>query len=966
MYILFILLFRIYFLTLLHAQIPTNGMVACYPFSGNANDMSGNNYHGTVYGATLTTDRFGRLNNAYSFNGSSNYINLPFAPFNLQNFTYSVWAFASFYPSYLNQNCIISIGSVGGDHTLALSNAYHIDGKVGWAFNSYNTTTPTHYWWSVGVFPPLNTWYHLVLTRDNSSIKCYINGQLVYTQSTIGTLPFYGTGTPLANIGRRSDIAINQFFNGKIDDIHIYNRALTSSEVTQLYNGTNTVTITANPGTTINQGENITFTATINGSITNPTYQWQVNGSIVGGNNPTYSTTNLNNGDVVSCLLIPGGACEVPVYSNSLTITVNPLPNNGLIACYPFSGNANDMSGNNYHGTLYGATLTTDRFGRTNNAYYFNGVDNYILLPSIVDIPVKTINLWFYSDTTIATHVIFDSDNPNLIYGKTTFEFNLYNQNSYSKMFAGSAACQRIAEIKKWNMATSVIVNDTGYFYLNGVFFGKIYNDKIHSADGLSNIVLGSVRNHTTYYYKGKIDDIHIYNRDLTPSEILNLYYGAGTVTITADPGINICTGDDVSFTATINGNITNPIYQWQINGNNVGSNSPVYTNNSLANGDIVRCLVNSDQPCEAPINSNALTMNVGNPSSLSVNITASPGNNICAGENVVFTASGNNGGPNAVYQWKINGINVGTNSNTLSVDTLTDGSQVICLYSSLLPCISNNPAISNIIEMIVGNSLPLDVYITASPNNFICEGTPVIFTAHGINGGNNANYQWMNNGVPIGSNSPILSLNIHRNDIIYCIYSSPLTCVTNNPVSSGVINMVILSNPIVDAGNNAQIILPEGIYLNPTYSDGTPPYEFIWTPGNSLSNPFIANPYATPITTTTYLLSVTDASGCIAQDSITVYVDTENEIFVPNTFSPNDDNQNDVLYVRGMGIKEMEFSIYDRWGEKIFFSNSLLFGWDGCFNGNKLAPGVFAYYLKVITYDNETLEKTGNITLIR
>ena len=95
-------------------------------------------------------------------------------------------------------------------------------------------------------------------------------------------------------------------------------------------------------------------------------------------------------------------------------------------------------------------------------------------------------------------------------------------------------------------------------------------------------------------------------------------------------------------------------------------------------------------------------------------------------------------------------------------------------------------------------------------------------------------------------------------------------------------------------------------------------------------------------------------------------YVCDEPYLFVPNAFSPNDDGENDVLFVRGPLIKEMVFRIYDRWGELIFESFDRATGWDGLFRGKPMDPDVYDYYLKVTCIDEvETIIK-GNITLLK
>ena len=96
-YILPLLAITMMIATTIQAQIPTNGLVAYYPFSGNANDSSGNGNNGTVYGATLTTDRFGNANSAYSFDGVSNYINIAnsILPSTSTSLSISLWFIAT-------------------------------------------------------------------------------------------------------------------------------------------------------------------------------------------------------------------------------------------------------------------------------------------------------------------------------------------------------------------------------------------------------------------------------------------------------------------------------------------------------------------------------------------------------------------------------------------------------------------------------------------------------------------------------------------------------------------------------------------------------------------------------------------------------------------------------------------------------------------------------------------------------
>ncbi|MEI2747283.1 MAG: hypothetical protein V9E88_00805 [Ferruginibacter sp.] len=136
----------------------------------------------------------------------------------------------------------------------------------------------------------------------------------------------------------------------------------------------------------------------------------------------------------------------------------------------------------------------------------------------------------------------------------------------------------------------------------------------------------------------------------------------------------------------------------------------------------------------------------------VSVSITVSPTDEICAGTSVTFTATPVNGGDNPTYQW-FSGINAipGETNSTYTTSSLVNGEviSVVC-KSNLTPCISNNPATSNSITMIVNPLLPVSVDIIASTGNTICDGTSVTFTATPTNGGLNPAYQWFNGANPI------------------------------------------------------------------------------------------------------------------------------------------------------------------------------------------------------------------------
>ena len=99
---------------------------------------------------------------------------------------------------------------------------------------------------------------------------------------------------------------------------------------------------------------------------------------------------------------------------------------------------------------------------------------------------------------------------------------------------------------------------------------------------------------------------------------------------------------------------------------------------------------------------------------------------------------------------------------------------------------------------------------------------------------------------------------------------------------------------------------------------------------------------------------------------AVTNYHYIPNNYFLPTAFSPNHDGLNDVLYVRGNGIRDIAFSIYNRWGEKVFESHKISDGWDGTFKGKPLGSAVFVYRLELIFTNGDHTTSKGNVTLIR
>ena len=239
--------------------MPTDGLVGWWPFNGNANDESGNGNNGTVNGATLTEDRFGMANKSYNFNAlnwssgsGGDYIYIPFDTiFNSDMISVSLWMWrnstldfglgqrpiARFEGGYNNPN--------GQQWQLAISepNAPIISSVV-YAPSSNNDQ---NYMLISGETYGLNVWQNVTFTLENGNFKQYLNGLLI-ADTSIADFELNTNSSSGISIGLSIQANGNWHpFDGKLDDIAIYNRALSPEEITALYTGE-----PANPTTACN------------------------------------------------------------------------------------------------------------------------------------------------------------------------------------------------------------------------------------------------------------------------------------------------------------------------------------------------------------------------------------------------------------------------------------------------------------------------------------------------------------------------------------------------------------------------------------------------------------------------------------------------------------------------------------------------------------------------------------------
>jgi len=370
--------------------VPQNGLVGWWPFNGNANDESGNGNNGTVNGATLTEDRNGAVDSAYQFNGLGDYIE--FNNINVDSISGGINV-VSFWCKWNGGNLEIPF-SWDTSYTL-----YFSQGQFGFNTNQSNTI-------GVSSLNFLSQWKHVVAefyngVPDISNCKLWIDG-IIQNLNGIASLSVSATSTTIVGAAFNLTSGNNYYFNGTIDDIGVWNRALTECEIQDLYHAQlNSVSLSISAGAdqSICAGDNVTLSGT-GGS----NYQWDNN--VVDGQAFAPAQSNayvLTAQDTLGCTGID--TVVVTVLENSAsTFTETALDS------YTLNGQTYTQSG------TYTQTLTAangcDSTITLNLTLNFTGIDelgtNAKKLVKISDLNGKTIPrrkntlmLFIYEDGTV-------------------------------------------------------------------------------------------------------------------------------------------------------------------------------------------------------------------------------------------------------------------------------------------------------------------------------------------------------------------------------------------------------------------------------------------------------------------------------------------------------------------------------------------------------------------------------------
>lgn len=420
--------------------------------------------------------------------------------------------------------------------------------------------------------------------------------------------------------------------------------------------------------------------------------------------------------------------------------------------------------------------------------------------------------------------------------------------------------------------------------------------------------------------------------------------YATPGVTIAAS-ATNICTPATVVFKATPLDGGMYPVYDWLVNGKKNGYHDSVFIADNILNGDKISCLLISSDKCitEAFATSNVIPITAHPSVDPAVTIIASD-TSICLGEEVVFNAVATGAGKVPAYQWKLNGINTGTNNPVLRSSSFQNGDIVSCtiMLDPALACARSNNALSNIVVMKVVNAIPPSIGITASANN-ICQGTQVNFKSVAQNAGNGLSYQWRLNGNITGGNSPGYSTShLEAADQVSCVLLAP-DAACPSITNSNSITMIVYAMPIVSI-KAADSFVTAGTKTTLTALVDNPNVSYNWTPIGYLTNSNSFHPETIPLNnTTSFSIKVTSHEGCTSMASLKIEILIP--LLMPTSFTPNSDGLNDLYRIpAGTRFTLGEFSIYDRWGNRIFITKDISKGWDGTSSGQPLPAGGYVY----------------------
>ncbi len=552
---LFYLLLSFFAVLSMNAQTLQDSLVAYYPFSGNANDSSDNNNHGTVNGAQLTRDAFGNSGSAYYFDGQDDYIVLDTPVLLPDDLTISAWV--RFDDLSENMAIFTTRSQCATSYRGWTTSGFSFNSSYGLHYTVYQTGScsggsggDTYY--ASGFTPDTGTYYFVSLQVKNNSqegrtVDFYVNN-IKYQTVQYGnswTDDAFTASDYRTLLGGSTNVRPERLhpFEGVIDEIRVYNRTLDALQLDTLFKEktvTDSIIIVNHPSDkTVLFGSSTSLQVLSFGESLN--YQWFKNyQEITGSDSCNFMINSMTKQDTGKYF------CKIFNTSDTVytdTVHVSYCLEQGLLAYYPFDGNANDESGNNFHGTVNGAVLTNDVKGNPNSAYYFDG-DDYIDCGSHTllnqDLDSFTLSAWIYPEHINENARILNNRGQGTFGGQYPgYQWKIMNENENTWSFRESAIegvdgshwdCSNYPvnhAYGQWYHVAMVYDNLNFYFYVDGVLtdtmnasgIGDISND-LPTVIGAAIANEGTVTGSASEGYKGIIDEIKIYDKILSAESI--------------------------------------------------------------------------------------------------------------------------------------------------------------------------------------------------------------------------------------------------------------------------------------------------------------------------------------------------------------------------------------------------------------------------------------------------------------
>ncbi len=552
------------------------------------------------------------------------------------------------------------------------------------------------------------------------------------------------------------------------------------------------ITTGSNPGC---PGQSVTFTAIPTNGGTTPVYQWNLNGSGVGTNSAAYTNASLTNGDIVTCVMTSNNSCASPASaaSNAVTMTIGSVTPSVAISitaggnpsCPGQSVTFTASPTNGGTTPVYQWKVNGSAVGTNNAAYASASLANGDIVTCVMTSNNSCASPAAATSNAV-TMTISSSIAPTVAVALTSGSNPTCSGQSVT--FTAAPGNGGTTPSYQWKLnGTSTGSNSPTYTstsFANGDIITCVMTSNSSCASPST-----ATSNAVTMTTSGSV----------TPSVAVAVTSGSNTT----------CSGQPVTFTAAPTNGGTTPAYQWKLNGSNVGPNSSSYTSSSFTNGDIITCVLTSDNSCASPATatSNSITMTISTALVPTVSTTITIGSNpTCSGQQVTFAASPTDGGTTPSFQWKLNGVNVGSDSSGYTNTAIANGDVITCVLTSSSSCATPSTATSTATTMVVDSASPAAVNITGTTT--VCAGAPITLTANPINGGPTPSYQWKLNGVFWGTGdatctnpSPVTG------DIITCIMTSSSSCANPLIAISNLVTVTVNNTPpappVISQNNN-------------------------------------------------------------------------------------------------------------------------------------------------------------------